>query len=203
MGKKTKLYRILKNKSFLLTLIPGRYAGNTTHKIFGRLDCKSGMRTFKENRVFFANWEDTIAAGYKPCERCKPLYSDKYQEQETLKDALLAKPHIALWKSGPPPSRRNRMRAWYVCLNWQDKNSTKGEYRQITLSDSFGYKRARAIAIAVGKKYNLPVLQHGPADFANIFIPMERTNDVDIARDQKTLKELQKSKKANGFSSAF
>ena len=203
MGQKTKLYKVLKLGKQIITLIPGRYAGNTAHKIFGRLDCKSGMRMFKVNRVFFANWEDAIAAGYKQCERCKPRYSDKYPEQEALKEALLAKPHIALWKSGPPPSRRNRQRAWYVCLNWQDKNSKKGTYRQITLSNSFMYGRAREIAIRLGKKCNLPVLQHGPADFANIFVPVERTNDIDVARDKQALKELQKNKKALGFNSAF
>ena len=52
--------------------MPGRYAGNTTHKVFGRLDCASGKRMMKpENRVFFLTWEDAIVAGIGLA-NCKP-----------------------------------------------------------------------------------------------------------------------------------
>ena len=203
MNQKNKLYRIRRNGKHYITLIPGRYAGNITHKIFGRLDCESGKRMKKENRVFFASWEDALAAGYRPCKNCQPRYSDKYPPIEDLKEALLARPHIALWKSGPPPNRRRPGQAWYVALNWQDKNSKKGNHCQITLSNWFVYGKAREIAVRMGKKYNLPVLQHGPADFANIWIPVEKTNDIDRARDRKALKELLKSKKVIGFPSMF
>ncbi len=53
--------------------VPGRYAGWRPGKIFGRLDCRSGMRMNKENRVFFLSYEDALAAGYRPCKNCKPV----------------------------------------------------------------------------------------------------------------------------------
>lgn len=70
--KKQKFYEILTKGVTILTTMPGNYAGNKPRKIFGRLDCKSGMRMKKENRVFFATWEDAIEQGYRPCKKCKP-----------------------------------------------------------------------------------------------------------------------------------
>ena len=60
----------------------GRYGGwngrRKDRKIFGRLDCKSGMRMKKENRVFFRTWDDAIAVGFRPCKNCKPTPNDTY-----------------------------------------------------------------------------------------------------------------------------
>lgn len=67
-----RTYTILKNGTFLKRFIPGKYAGWAPEKIFGRLDCNSGMRTKKENRVFFHSYKDAIEAGYRPCKVCKP-----------------------------------------------------------------------------------------------------------------------------------
>ncbi len=67
-----KLYKILKKGKIVESPYPGRYAGITTRKIFGRLDCSSGKRALKKNRVFFHFWEDAVAAGYRPCKKCKP-----------------------------------------------------------------------------------------------------------------------------------
>ena len=68
-----KIYRVLKDGGSVRSRKPGRYAGNVTHKIFGRLDCASGKRLMKpENRVFFLTWDDAIAAGYRPCKKCRP-----------------------------------------------------------------------------------------------------------------------------------
>ena len=71
-------YRVLKNGKIVESAIPGKYAGYRPDKIFGRLDCKSGMRMKKENRVFFLIWEDAIAEGYRPCKNCKPTPKDVY-----------------------------------------------------------------------------------------------------------------------------
>lgn len=68
-----KKYKLLKQGGIVETSVPGAYAGNRPHKIFGRLDCKSGMRMKKENRVFFASLEDAVKEGYRPCNRCKPV----------------------------------------------------------------------------------------------------------------------------------
>ena len=61
---------------------PGRFAGNVTHRIFGRLTCASGRRMYAENRVFFATWDDAIAAGYRPCRKCRPSPFDRYARHD-------------------------------------------------------------------------------------------------------------------------
>ncbi|MFA5987083.1 MAG: Ada metal-binding domain-containing protein [Candidatus Paceibacterota bacterium] len=68
-----KTYKIIKNGRTVISKIPGKYAGWKRGKIFGRLDCKSGMKMKTENRVFFLTWEDAIFAGYRPCKKCKPV----------------------------------------------------------------------------------------------------------------------------------
>ena len=74
----TKGYTILKNGEFIQSPIPGEYAGWRPRKIFGRLDCKSGMRMEKENRVFFHRLEDAINEGYRPCKKCKPIDEEDF-----------------------------------------------------------------------------------------------------------------------------
>lgn len=198
-----KLYKLLKNDEQITSYIPGKYAGNTTHKIFGRLDCESGKSLMhKENRVFFANWKDAIDCGYRPCEKCKPTQMDKYPEQEAFKDSLLAKPHIALWESGEnPDDQPKRKRNWHVQLNWQDKNAKRGHYRQIMLAEDILHKVARDVALELGKRCNIPVLKHGRANFKVIGVPEERTNELDKARDKKALEELMKINKVTASSS--
>lgn len=70
--KMPKLYKVLKGGRVIKSRKKGKYAGWKQGKIFGRLDCKSGMRMKKENRVFFLTWDDAIAADYRPCKKCKP-----------------------------------------------------------------------------------------------------------------------------------
>ncbi len=192
-----KLYKLLKKGLEITSVIPGKFAGNTTHKIFGRLNCKSGMQMSKENRVFFATWQDAIKCGYRACEKCKPTQMDKYPEQEAFKDALLATPHIALWESGPSSEHNpERSRNWNIQLNWQDKNARKGRYRKIMLLEDILYKVARDYALEIAKKCNIPVLRHSREDFKVIGVPEERTDDLSIARDKKALEELMKINKA-------
>lgn len=73
-----KKYKVLKDGRIIESILPGKYAGWRPGKIFGRLDCKSGMRMKKENRVFFLTWEDAFSAGYRPCKNCKPAPHDTY-----------------------------------------------------------------------------------------------------------------------------
>lgn len=54
---------------------PGALGGNRRAKIYGRLDCPSALRAlrqggYREHRVFFADEETAIAAGYRPCGTC-------------------------------------------------------------------------------------------------------------------------------------
>lgn len=49
-------------------------------KIYGLLNCSSGKRMKMENRVFFKDEKEAIAAGYRPCGNCLP---EKYKEWKT------------------------------------------------------------------------------------------------------------------------
>lgn len=61
---------------------PGTIGGHRKLKIYGRLDCPSALRyiakgQYVEHRVFFADEETAIAAGYRPCGVCmKAQYSE-------------------------------------------------------------------------------------------------------------------------------
>ncbi len=65
----------------------GLLGGNSKDRIFGELDCWSATRWvgrgYERIRVFFADEETAIAAGYRPCGHCM---RDKYRQ----------------WKSGQP-----------------------------------------------------------------------------------------------------
>ncbi|MEI6731349.1 MAG: Ada metal-binding domain-containing protein [archaeon] len=74
-----KLYKILKKGKIVESEIPGKYGGYKPRKIFGRLDCKSGMRMKKENRVFFHTLEDAVMEGYRPCGNCRPLDEKEFE----------------------------------------------------------------------------------------------------------------------------
>ncbi|HWA33172.1 MAG TPA: Ada metal-binding domain-containing protein [Cyclobacteriaceae bacterium] len=46
------------------------FAGNARMKIFGKLNCSSGKRMNKENRVFFKNETEALEYGFRPCGHC-------------------------------------------------------------------------------------------------------------------------------------
>jgi methylphosphotriester-DNA--protein-cysteine methyltransferase len=54
----------------------GLFGGNARMKIYGRLDCPSALRaikrgpTYARHRVFFADEESAVAAGFRPCATC-------------------------------------------------------------------------------------------------------------------------------------
>ena len=72
------MYHILKQDRIITSAIPGTYAGWRPGKIFGRLDCASGKRMHKENRVFFHSLEDAVEQGYRPCKNCRPLTEELF-----------------------------------------------------------------------------------------------------------------------------
>lgn len=74
-----KLYKIWKRGKIVESPYPGLYVGVRTTKVFGKLNCKSGMRAKKENRIFFHFWNDAVKAGIRPCKNCKPI---KLQQDE-------------------------------------------------------------------------------------------------------------------------
>ncbi|WP_433715545.1 Ada metal-binding domain-containing protein [Nocardia sp. CA-084685] len=56
---------------------PGRFGGHRRGKLYGRLDCPSALRAlarghYRAHRVFFADEQTAIAAGYRPCAVCLP-----------------------------------------------------------------------------------------------------------------------------------
>jgi hypothetical protein len=60
----------------------GTLGGHRKDKIYGTLDCKGAARWiarghYVKNRVFFADEQAAIAAGFRPCANCLP---EKYKE---------------------------------------------------------------------------------------------------------------------------
>jgi len=56
---------------------PGTVGGHRRSKIYGRLDCLSARRAiaaggYVSQRVFFADEQTAVAAGYRPCAVCLP-----------------------------------------------------------------------------------------------------------------------------------
>jgi methylphosphotriester-DNA--protein-cysteine methyltransferase len=46
------------------------FGGNKKDKIYGKLNCKAGKRMKAQNRAFFADEQEAIDAGYRPCGSC-------------------------------------------------------------------------------------------------------------------------------------
>ena len=65
-----------------LSFEPGKFGGHKKLHIYGRLNCPSALRflaksQYKKNRIFFADRETAIAAGFRPCSVClKEEYSE-------------------------------------------------------------------------------------------------------------------------------
>ncbi|MGN6490582.1 MAG: Ada metal-binding domain-containing protein [Agriterribacter sp.] len=52
------------------------FGGNKKLKVYGRLNCASGKRMKRGNRVFFATEAEALQNGYRPCAHCmKAAYS--------------------------------------------------------------------------------------------------------------------------------
>ena len=56
---------------------PGTLGGHRRTRIYGRLDCPSALRAiarggYVRDRVFFADENTAIAAGFRPCAVCLP-----------------------------------------------------------------------------------------------------------------------------------
>jgi hypothetical protein len=57
--------------------MPGIYGGNRRGKLYGRLDCPAALRAmarggYVAHRVFFADEQIALRAGYRPCAVCLP-----------------------------------------------------------------------------------------------------------------------------------
>lgn len=79
-------YLIDKNGNSYDSESPGALGGHRELKIYGRLDCPSALRyiakgQYVQHRVFFADEETAIAAGYQLCARCMPEEYKRWKEQ--------------------------------------------------------------------------------------------------------------------------
>ena len=75
-----------RNQEFI-SYTPAILGGHRNLKIYGRLDCKSAKRYIEKGqyvnyRVFFADEETAIAAGYRPCARCMPEAYKRWKERK-------------------------------------------------------------------------------------------------------------------------
>lgn len=81
---------------------PGTLGGYRRSKIYGRLDCPSALRAiahggYVEHRVFFADEEVAIAAGYRPCGTClRPKYRHWREDTESRKVIGEAEPELRI-----------------------------------------------------------------------------------------------------------
>lgn len=70
----TKTYRLLgADGQTYESPVKGKLGGNRDLKLYGRLDCPCALRNptaFARVRVFFADEDASIRAGYRPCRCC-------------------------------------------------------------------------------------------------------------------------------------
>ena len=85
-----RVYILLdENRREYRSLTPGTIGGYSRKKIYGRLDCPSALRhiekgEYVKHRVFFANEETAIRAGYRPCGVCM---KEKYKKWKAAQAA--------------------------------------------------------------------------------------------------------------------
>lgn len=54
------------------------FAGNRKLKIYGTLQCKSGKRMKRNNRIFFESEKYAIKIGFRPCGHCMKIAYKKW-----------------------------------------------------------------------------------------------------------------------------
>lgn len=75
----------------------GKLGGHKKLKIYGRLDCPSALRhiaagQYVQHRVFFADEETALAAGYRPCGVCMKEHYRLWKEGRLMTHALSVTP---------------------------------------------------------------------------------------------------------------
>lgn len=76
-----RTYRLIDaNGHEVVSTTPGTLGGHRRSKVYGTLACTGALRWiakghYVRHRVFFADEQTAIAAGYRPCARCLP---DRY-----------------------------------------------------------------------------------------------------------------------------
>ncbi|MFJ2297933.1 Ada metal-binding domain-containing protein [Oerskovia paurometabola] len=91
MSTTPRLYRLLgPDRVPTLSTAPGTLGGHRRSRIYGRLDCPGAARAiarggYVTHRVFFADEQTAIAAGYRPCAVC---LRERYREWKLSQAAL-------------------------------------------------------------------------------------------------------------------
>jgi hypothetical protein len=81
-----KAYKLLDgNNNYFQSETPGLLGGHRKSKIYGKLDCTSALNAIAKGgyvkyRVFFADEQTALSAGYRPCARCLPEKYLKWKE---------------------------------------------------------------------------------------------------------------------------
>lgn len=57
------------------------FGGNQKLKIYGTLQCKSGKRMKRENRIFFISENEAIENGFRPCGHCMKANYQKWKNE--------------------------------------------------------------------------------------------------------------------------
>lgn len=57
------------------------FAGNSNLKIYGKLDCSSGKKMYRKNRIFFGSSAEAVKNGFRPCARCMKNEYLKWKEK--------------------------------------------------------------------------------------------------------------------------
>jgi hypothetical protein len=89
------------------SLAPGAWGGHRGTKIYGRLACPAALRViarggYVRHRVFFADEETAIAAGYRPCGTC---CKDRYLAWKARQSTETACPGSGTVTAGIPGTR--------------------------------------------------------------------------------------------------
>lgn len=58
------------------------FGGNSKLKIYGTLQCKSGKRMKRENRIFFTSENEAVKSGFRPCGHCMKTEYKKWSITE-------------------------------------------------------------------------------------------------------------------------
>ncbi|MBN6188279.1 metal-binding protein [Aneurinibacillus sp. BA2021] len=66
---------------------PGILGGYRRSKLYGRLDCPSALRAiakggYVKHRVFFADEQTAISAGFRPCAVCMPEKYARWKKEK-------------------------------------------------------------------------------------------------------------------------
>lgn len=66
--------------------VPGLVGGHRRSKIYGRMSCPAALRAiaaggYVAHRVFFADEQAAIDAGFRPCAVCMPLAHAEWQAE--------------------------------------------------------------------------------------------------------------------------